>query len=313
MTDSRIHDLTDGGAPAATDEFLITRSPYTSGFDRKLTWAELKGVANVVSSSGASLAINISTSTTWDITLTANCTFTLAGFTSGSADYLTLMIRQDGTGSRTVTWPTITWIGTGIQPILQTAPNAVDSVVIWSFDGGTTVFGIAQTSSSGLRSGTSFPGGPSDGDLFYRTDTKILYEYGSGVSRWLSTDRKYVPLTGPTYLQGSTSVGPVGYFPVFEDFYIEAFQCTTRVTSPNNASNYYAVNLYKSTVAASATSIAAIDTHLDTATDWALHTVSVSAIVVASTYPILQVNTSNGAGSPGDLIVAAAMVIRSAG
>lgn len=46
---SRIHDLTDGVAPAASDEFLVTRAPHIAGSDRKLTWAQLAAAAGGIS------------------------------------------------------------------------------------------------------------------------------------------------------------------------------------------------------------------------------------------------------------------------
>ena len=183
---------TDGTLAADSDTKIATQKAVKTYVDANAGGAG--DTLHTVASSTASLAINFATADVWDITLSANCTFTLSGFTSGDPDYLTLILRQDGTGSRTVTWPTITWIGSGIAPTLQTAAGSVDSVVLFSFDGGTTVFGVAQTSASGLRSGTSFPGSPSAGDLFYRTDRRIMYEYDVTTTHWLSLDRKYLTL-----------------------------------------------------------------------------------------------------------------------
>ena len=99
---------------------------------------------HTVATSGASLTVDYSVADTWDITLTANCTVSLTGFTNAQPNFLTLVLRQDASGSRSVTWPPITWIGTGVAPTLQTAAAAVDSVVVFSFDGGTSFYGIAQ-------------------------------------------------------------------------------------------------------------------------------------------------------------------------
>lgn len=269
------------------------------------------GLLHTVSSSGSSLSISYSTASTWDITLSANCTFSLSGFTSGDPDFLTLIIRQDGTGSRTVTWPTITWIGTGVAPTLQTAASSVDSVVLFSVDGGTTVYGIAQTSASGIASGTSFPGSPSGGDLFYRTDTRILYEYNSTATKWLSMDRKFIPFSGDQ-LNGGTTVGTEGRIPLLEDLYIEKWVAHTFTAATNNGSNSYTYTLYKIAAPNSATSITSVSTSSDTAASWTAHSVSVGAVVSASSYSVLSISSTK-TGTPGNHFGTYMIVARSVG
>lgn len=75
-------------------------------------------------------------------TLDANCTFTFTGATNGKLAILGLRLTQDGTGSRTVTWPaSVTWAEAGTAPTLQTAAAAVDEVWFDSTDGGTIWYG----------------------------------------------------------------------------------------------------------------------------------------------------------------------------
>ena len=65
-------------------------------------------------------------------TLTGNCTFTFTAPANPCA--LQLILAQDGTGSRTVTWPaTVKWPG-GTAPTLSTGASAVD-VVSFLYDG----------------------------------------------------------------------------------------------------------------------------------------------------------------------------------
>ena len=65
-------------------------------------------------------------------TLTGNCTFTFTA-PSGPCN-LILKLVQDGTGSRTVTWPaTVKW-PEGTAPTLSTAANSVD-IVSFYYDG----------------------------------------------------------------------------------------------------------------------------------------------------------------------------------
>lgn len=76
-------------------------------------------------------------------TLDANCTFSFTGAVSGAVANITLELLQDGTGSRTVSWPgSVIWKG-GSPPTLSTAPGAVDIVTFFSRDGGSTWYGFA--------------------------------------------------------------------------------------------------------------------------------------------------------------------------
>lgn len=96
---------------------------------------------HAVGSSGSSLTLNPAvTGPIKTITLTANCTFTLTGAISGLASVLELVLTQDATGGRTVTWPSsVKW--SGGAPVLSIAANAVDRVGLISYNGGTTWYG----------------------------------------------------------------------------------------------------------------------------------------------------------------------------
>jgi len=98
--------------------------------------------AAVIANSGSSYAINLANANLFSLTLTANCTFTLSGATAGKSCSVTVMLKQDGTGSRTVTWPSsVKWSG-GTAPTLTATANKVDFVSILSVDGGTTWYGF---------------------------------------------------------------------------------------------------------------------------------------------------------------------------
>lgn len=74
-------------------------------------------------SGAGTVAINWTNGMTQKVTLTGNPTFTFANPISGT--YFRLNLIQDGTGSRTVTWPTITWKG-GAAPTLTTTAGKTD-------------------------------------------------------------------------------------------------------------------------------------------------------------------------------------------
>ncbi len=117
----------------------------SSGATPGLAWVDPTLQAppvHAVGNSGTALTIDASSTSGWvkTITLTGNCTFALTGATSGRATTLELVLTQDATGSRTVTWPTtVKW--SGGSPTLSTAAAAVDRVVLVTYNGGTTWLG----------------------------------------------------------------------------------------------------------------------------------------------------------------------------
>lgn len=77
-------------------------------------------------------------------TLTGNVTFTFSGTVSGDACTITLILKQDATGGRTVTWPaSVDWPG-GTAPTVSSAANAVDIYTFITTDNGTTWYGMAS-------------------------------------------------------------------------------------------------------------------------------------------------------------------------
>ena len=62
--------------------------------------------------------------------------------TSGVAVSFTLMLKQDGIGSRTATWPgTVVWSG-GTTPTLTTTASKTDMFTFFTVNNGTTWFGF---------------------------------------------------------------------------------------------------------------------------------------------------------------------------
>jgi len=80
----------------------------------------------------ATFAIDAGAGTTHTVTLTGSIgtALTFSNLPSDGSITLTLIITQDGTGGKTVTWPTGTkWAG-GTAPTLSTAANATDIVTL---------------------------------------------------------------------------------------------------------------------------------------------------------------------------------------
>jgi hypothetical protein len=80
-------------------------------------------------------------SSAYDLTMTGNVTFTVSGFQAGVRQEIYLILRQDATGGRTITWPSgIKWSG-GTAPTFVTTAGTVTLVSLMSDDGGTTLIG----------------------------------------------------------------------------------------------------------------------------------------------------------------------------
>jgi hypothetical protein len=117
----------------------VTITPDDAANTITISAAGYAASVHAVGNSGAALTLDASAAAGYikTITLTANCTFTLTGTTAGQATTLELVLTQDATGSRTVTWPaSVKW--SGGAPILSTAAGATDRVVLTSYNNGTT-------------------------------------------------------------------------------------------------------------------------------------------------------------------------------
>ena len=119
--DGRRHGLARASRRAGAGRAATSRSPRWPTPDRPRRWT-CRWRAPPTWSSGAAETIDVSVARTYDITLTSDpCVFTLTGSVDAEAWFLTLLLRQDGTGDRTVTWPAeVTWID-GTAPVLATA------------------------------------------------------------------------------------------------------------------------------------------------------------------------------------------------
>lgn len=113
-------------------------------------------VVVTVPDSGSTETIDLTSATVFDITLTANCTLTFSNPpTDDRAHIWIFILRQDGTGSRTVTWPgTVQWQDTdgttgGSAPTLYTAATAEDVIIITTLDNGATYGGSQERAGSG--------------------------------------------------------------------------------------------------------------------------------------------------------------------
>jgi hypothetical protein len=106
------------------------------------TLTELSGYRETVYAGG-----NTSTSVTLDytngnvqtFTMTGNCTFTMpssADLPAGTS--LTLILTQDGTGSRTGAFTSVKWAGGSAPTLTTTATTGVDILTFYTVNGGSS-------------------------------------------------------------------------------------------------------------------------------------------------------------------------------
>ncbi|HJP18292.1 MAG TPA: hypothetical protein QF468_06555 [Nitrospinota bacterium] len=110
-------DLGANGHQINMNDNVISR-PLLEDYAEKL---------EIDTSSTTTKDLDLETANNFEITLDNNCTFTfLNPPASGKAGSFTLILKQDGTGSRTTTWPaSVDWAG-GTAPTLSTGATDVD-------------------------------------------------------------------------------------------------------------------------------------------------------------------------------------------
>ena len=122
--------------------FLSTEHNSADG-THGLSTGLVTDVINTVATSGAAQTIPAPTTAgISDITLSANCTLTFPTAVAGQS--FTLILRQGGSGSYTITWPagTVKW-NSGIAPTLTTTVGGVDILGFMCVDG-TNWFGFVS-------------------------------------------------------------------------------------------------------------------------------------------------------------------------
>ena len=157
MTGAITTNSTFDGVDIATRDAVLTSTTTTAGAalpkaggtltgaidagDQIISKAVFKDVGETLATngtSGSTATIDLEDGNFHKVTLTANCTFTFSNPpATGTAGSFTLFLVQDGTGSRTVTWPgTVDW-SAATAPTLTTTAAAVDVLTFITLDGGT--------------------------------------------------------------------------------------------------------------------------------------------------------------------------------
>lgn len=125
----------DGTEILAVDQTTVKRSTIQKVLDwilaRANSWTGLQTFKElretmVTANTGSAYTINLANGTIFDLTLTANCAYTFPAPVAGKQ--FTLLQKQDGTGSRTGTWPaSARWAG-GTPPTTTATAGRTDVI-----------------------------------------------------------------------------------------------------------------------------------------------------------------------------------------
>ena len=119
--------------PAASDT-IVARNTTDTLTNKTLTTPTVTNptVTNYTetlytANTGTAITVSLTNGTVQQLTLTGNATITMPTASAGKS--FVIMLKQDGTGSRTVTWSTVTW-PSGTAPTITSTASKQD---IYSF------------------------------------------------------------------------------------------------------------------------------------------------------------------------------------
>lgn len=137
------YDLANGKAATNQTMYIGTTSTTINRSSATQVITGVVPVENVIAkgSTSGSVSVDWDAGTICTITMTGATTFTDSNASAGQT--MVYYLKQDSTGSRTVTWPTTTWLEGGTAPTLTTTANKTDIIVryydgsvYWGFVGG---------------------------------------------------------------------------------------------------------------------------------------------------------------------------------
>lgn len=90
---------------------------------------------------GSACTVNMQNGNFQRAVLNSNCTFTFSNPTNGAHSF-TLVLYNDGTAGRSITWPTSVKWPNASTPIRTTTANKADVYTFFTYDGGTSWWGV---------------------------------------------------------------------------------------------------------------------------------------------------------------------------
>ena len=110
-------DATKNSATATLTNKTIEAGVFTNGYTEEVATAN----------TGTAYTIDLANGSVQILTLTGNCTFTFPAATAGRS--FIMILKQDGTGSRTVTWPAAVKWPAGTAPTITSTASKADKYV----------------------------------------------------------------------------------------------------------------------------------------------------------------------------------------
>lgn len=237
-----------------------------------------------------------------------------------------IQLRHDTAANWTAVDPTLATGEVGVETDTQLAKIG-DGSTAWTSlayptpaevadaRGGDATLGDRLDAISTFPGGSSFPGSPTDGDLWYRTDRHKSYFWDAAeTGSWLSLARVIVPLSivGGTTTDYTLMIAPLPSEGQSVGLHFDRADFLTRVDTTNDGSNYWTVavtadhgaNIWDA-------SIASINTSADSLTTWTPHASAVNAPV--STTAAVLVLLASKTGSPGALYLGVRLYAREIG
>lgn len=165
---------------------------------------------------------------------------------------------------------------------------------------------------TGFGAGTSNPGSPSTGDLYFRTDLGLLIYYDG--TRWLTVNQFREPMASEPVSLASHSVtgdtvGRLSPWHTTYDIWLEDFYSTTLVVTTNDGTKFWTVTLDKRDAANAATTIVSYNTSADTPSQWTTRKTAIGALLSPSTYKALNTVVTK-TSTPGNIIAVTSLAYR---
>lgn len=144
---------------------------------------------------GATETLDLANGNVFTGTLDQDCTIGFTGWTNGRGCTIRVTLTQDATGGWTPMFTGVSWIGGG-TPSFVTSPDTVSHVLLFSDDGGTTIWGALVGSSAGVSEGGMTPFYIPTGQTFVVPQYKqALYAHAITVDGAIVVDGILLPVT----------------------------------------------------------------------------------------------------------------------